>query len=84
MTGFDRKEAESFGKQLVGFTFNPSGDPAVAKLKGLYAEIIDILHDGFEKSPDEGPEQFIWRQAIMDALAAQMMAVKAQTWPKAK
>lgn len=82
MTGFDRERTDSFGKTLVGLAFNPSGDTGVTKIKMLFAEIIDVLHDGFEKSPDEGPEQFIWRQAIMDALAAQMMAVKAQTWKR--
>jgi hypothetical protein len=82
MTGYDRKPGESFGKRLVGFDFNPSGDPKVAQLKGLFAEIADILSDGFEKAPDEGPEQFIWREAIMNTLSAQMMAVKAATWRK--
>jgi hypothetical protein len=80
VTGFDRKPVDSFGKRLVGFEFNPSGDPKVAQLKALFAEIIDITHDGMEASPDEGPEQFIWREAIMRSLDAQMWCVKAVTW----
>jgi hypothetical protein len=84
MTGYDRKEADSYGKRLVGFTFNPSGDPKVAQLKGLFAEIIDICADDLGKMGEEGDTGPLYREAIMRTLDAQMWTVKAATWPKAK
>jgi hypothetical protein len=83
VTGYDRKEAESYGKNLVGFTFNPSGDAKVAQLKGLFAEIIDICHDG-QVAAEGHQEASIWNEAILRSLDAQMWTVKAATWPKAK
>lgn len=84
MTGYDRKDPDSYGKKLVGFDFNPSGDQKVAKLEGLYAEIIDILADDLMKIGDEddSPQGPIYREAIMRALDAQMWAVKGVTWRK--
>lgn len=84
MTGYDRKNADSYGHKLVGFSFNPSGDPKVAQLKGLFAEIIDLCADELAKATDEGPDGPLWREAIMRSLDAQMWTVKAATWPKAK
>lgn len=76
----------TYGKKLVGLDFNPSGDPKVAKLKGLFAEIADICHDELEALGDDadavesaGP---IWREAIMRTLDAQMWTVKGATWRK--
>jgi hypothetical protein len=80
VSGYDRKNADSYGHKLVGFTFNPSGDPQVAQLKGLFAEIIDICADRLAKCPDEGSEGPIWREAIMRSLDAQMWTVKGATW----
>jgi hypothetical protein len=83
VTGYDRKEADSYGKRLVGFTFNPSGDPKVAQLKSLFAEIIDICHDGLKDAGDNELAS-LWNEAALRSLDAQMWTVKAQTWPKAK
>lgn len=33
----------TFGEQLVGLTFNPSGDPEVQRAKELCAELADIV-----------------------------------------
>jgi hypothetical protein len=84
VTGYDRKEADSYGKRLVGFTFNPSGDPKVAKLKMLFAEIVDICADDLAALSDVDDANAIYREAIMRSLDAQMWTVKAATWPKAK
>jgi hypothetical protein len=79
VTGYDRKNADSYGHKLVGFTFNPSGDPKVAQLKGLFAEIIDICHDGLMEAKDNELAT-LWNEASLRSLDAQMWTVKAATW----
>jgi hypothetical protein len=79
-------ESLTFGQKAVGLTFNPSGDPLVAKLKQLYAEIIDICHterwnaDALG-SPTQSKERVrLFSIAITEAQGAQMWAVKGATW----
>lgn len=79
MTGYDRKPADSLGKQLVGFNFNPSGDQTVANLKGLFAEIIDIVND---LSVKDKTHERLAADAITMIITAQMWSVKAATWAK--
>ena len=62
---------------IVGVSFNPSGDPDVHKIKMLYAQIIDTLHNlKFEVNCSENKRSFL-EVAITNALGAQMWAVKA-------
>jgi len=71
----------TYGEKAVGLNFNPGGDEMVAKLKRLYAEIIDICHKeqaAYEKEPSE--KHFLFSIAIREAQGAQMWAVKAVTW----
>ena len=69
----------TFGEKAVGLTFNPSGDPTVNKIKGLYAEIIDICHDARgEAGPGEKSRHL--SVAITEAESAQMRAVKGVTY----
>jgi hypothetical protein len=72
------KMTQSFGQKAVGASFNPSGSSEVDKLKGLYAEIIDLLNDirGSERSE----RARLASVAITEAQGAQMWAVKAATW----
>ena len=70
----------TFGEKAVGSTFNPSGDATVAKLKKLYAEIIDTLSDGNLDNGATGLKGRFLGRAINDAVAAQMWAVKAVTF----
>ena len=72
--------ALTFGEKAVGLTFNPSGDEKVAKLKKLYAEIIDTLSDGNLDNAATGLAGRILGRAINEAMSAQMWAVKAATW----
>ena len=72
-------EPMSFGEKAVGLTFNPSGDPTVRKLKGLYAEIIDIC-DAARKNGAGNEQKRLFSVAITEAQGAQMWAVKAATW----
>jgi len=72
----------TFGEQAVGLDFNPSGNETVTKLKTLYAEIIDILvPDGDLDNGATGLKGRILGRAINDAIVAQMLAVKAVTFP---
>lgn len=82
VAGYDRKNTDSYGHKLVGFSFNPSGDPKVARLKGLFAEIIDLCHDELLTAGDNELAT-LWSEATFRTLDAQMWTVKAATWPKA-
>lgn len=68
----------SFGQKAVGVTFNPGGDELVTKVKSLYADIIDLLHE--MKTPENSGKNRHISIAITDAETAQMRAVKAITW----
>jgi hypothetical protein len=71
----------TFGEQLVGLTFNPSGDPKVKRAKELCAELADLLNDN-RKKDIQGLflEHSIFSAAITDILKAQMMVVKSLTF----
>jgi hypothetical protein len=71
----------TFGEKAVGLTFNPAGNEKVAKLKSLYAEIIDVLNDDRGENRDERAR--LSSVAITEAQGAQMWAVKAVTWSRA-
>ena len=69
----------SFGERAVGLTFNPSGDPAVTKVKQTFAAIIDQMNDLRNSSGSAGVKRHA-STAITMAEDAQMRAVKALTW----
>lgn len=75
-------EAEpSFGEILVGYKFNPSGDPKVQKVKRLFAEIADIMYEDYL---DEIKQSTVLKDKLMDhavgeILNAQMNVVKVIT-----
>lgn len=72
-------EALTYGQRAVGLTFNPGGNEDVARVKQLYADIIDELNNGRDKT--ENPEvKRLCSIAITEAQTAQMWAVKAITW----
>lgn len=68
----------SFGEQLVGLTFNPSGDAKVTKIKKTYAELADIINDT-EFNDNNYKNKLIKDKAIMDILSACMSTVKLLT-----
>lgn len=73
-------QVQSFGQQLVGLSFNPSGDPKVQRAKELCAELADLLQDhvsGRETSPFE---QQLYNHTIGEILNAQMNVVKVLTF----
>lgn len=70
----------TFGEQLVGITFNPSGDPKVQRAKVLCAELADLLNDHHEKKWSSQLEQILFNHTIGEILNAQMNVVKALTF----
>jgi len=82
---------QSYGEKAVGITFNPSGDEQVARIKELYAQIIDLCNELRTVEPEgAGPISMprvansernrLFAIAITSAQGAQMWAVKAITW----
>lgn len=76
----DTSREMTFGEKAVGITFNVGNDPTVAKIKSLYAQIIDTLTDGNLDNSATGLKGRFLGRAINDAVAAQMWAVKAVTF----
>lgn len=74
--------AMTYGEHAVGLSFNPSGDPRVAKLKEHYAAIIDMLHELRMADGTDAEERRLYDIAVKEAQGAQMWAVKAATWRK--
>ncbi len=75
----------SFGQNLVGLTFNPSGDAKVQRAKELCAELADlIVADKLSRAfPGENEPSELYKQlyshAIGEILNAQMNVVKVLT-----
>jgi hypothetical protein len=65
------------GEQMVGLSFNPSGNADVNKIKVLYAEIIDLMWTMRGRTVDSDTMADV---AIQSAITAQMWAVKAITY----
>lgn len=79
-------EPLTFGEQLVGKTFNPSGDDKVARLKALASEMADIVRDermrrldAGQDSKDDGIATILFEGTIKEILTAQMLSVKYLT-----
>ncbi len=69
----------TYGQKAVGLSFNPSGDDKVARVKQMYADIIDMMDD-LRVSAGCGEAGRLASIAITEAQTAQMWAVKALTW----
>lgn len=75
----------TFGQQLVGLTFNPSGREDVNKAKQLSADLIDLVADNHNQfASNERPVSWtrsVLRTAAINAVVtAQMAVVKILTW----
>lgn len=68
----------TYGDRAVGLTFNPANDPAVDKIKKLYAEIIDTINE--IRGEDRSDKARLLSVAITEAQTAQMWAVKGITY----
>ena len=66
----------TFGEQLVGLTFNPSGNERVLKAKQLCAELADLVNDNYT---DNDLRDILYTHTIGEILNAQMNVVKLLT-----
>jgi hypothetical protein len=78
VTGEMRRQP-TFGEQLVGLDFNPSGDPKVQRAKELCAELANLVKP--EMNATASPlKRLLSEQAIGEILNAQMNVVKVLTF----
>lgn len=70
----------TYGEKVVGVTFLPSQYPSVDEIRRLYAKIIDICNDEAKRSASQPSRHAILMQAIVQAMGAQMWAVKGFTY----
>lgn len=69
----------TYGQKAVGLTINPSGDPAVAKCKQGFADLIDQMNE-LRTGCTSGVQARRASSAITMMDDAQMRCVKALTW----
>lgn len=70
----------TFGQQLVGLSFNPSGDPRVQRAKELCAELADLVYeDNKVLSVDNTVKHHLLHHTYGEILNAQMNVVKVLT-----
>lgn len=81
-TNMDQTPELTFGQQLVGLTFNPSGDPKVQRAKELCAELADLLNEHYNEGRRSSSYLRIklFEHTIGEVLNAQMNAVKMLTF----
>ena len=72
----------SYGEKLVGKAFNPSGSSDVDEIKGLYADVIDMLTERHTTSATTNAkiQNRMLEIAAEKAIEAHMWAVKALTY----
>jgi hypothetical protein len=69
----------TYGEEAVGYTFNPSGDDKVDKIKRLYADVIDLI-DTVRREAHSLEQKRLLSIAITEAQTAQMWSVKGVTY----
>jgi hypothetical protein len=69
----------SFGEQLVGLNFNPSGDADVQRVKELAAEMAEILKRRYTSDGRGALKSLLFDHAVGEILNAQMNVVKVIT-----
>jgi len=69
----------SFGEQLVGLSFNPSGDADVHRVKELAAEMAEILKRRYTTDGRGALKSLLFDHAVGEILNAQMNVVKVIT-----
>ena len=81
MENQEQKQELTFGQKLVGLAFNPSQDDKVGKVKQLFAEITDILHEHVSRPSERSAmENLLHNHAVGEILNAQMSTVKVLTF----
>ena len=69
----------SFGEQLVGIEFNPSGSDEVTKVKSMFAEIAEIMKNNYQKETRHPLKSLLFDHAVGEIVNAQMAVVKVLT-----
>lgn len=69
----------TFGQQLVGLTFNPSGDEKVNRAKLLCSELADLVNDNDGGEKPSYLYNLVKGSALREILNAQMNVVKLLT-----
>jgi len=67
---------ETFGQKLVGVSFNPSKMLNIDIVKGLCAELLDVLNDSNDPKNQNEMSKVLFEHAIGEVLNAQMSVVK--------
>lgn len=70
----------TFGEQLVGLSFNPSGDAKVQRAKELCAELADLLNNSLSTKKPSWLDELLFNHAVGEILNAQMNVVKVLTF----
>ena len=74
------KQQLSFGQKLVGINFNPSVDDRGSIVKGLFAQIVDIVDDNSNPNEEKTRLSILLRDHTLgEILNAQMNVVKLLT-----
>ncbi len=89
------KTSLTFGEQLVGLRFNPSGNEKVQKAKELCAELANLINEDYENPYQDGDiekgiapgyrdqlKESLFQHTIGEILNAQMNVVKLLTFRK--
>lgn len=79
MSTVNEEKILSFGEQLVGLSFNPSGDPMVQRVKEICAELAEIMKDNYTEGEKSPVKSLLFDHAIGEILNAQMCVVKVIT-----
>lgn len=70
----------TFGQKLVGFNFNPSGDPRVQRVKEICAELADLVReDNHVLDLNNTVKHHLIHHTYGEILNAQMNVVKVLT-----
>jgi hypothetical protein len=77
--GFEEKRLPTFGEQLLGLSFNPSGDEDVHRVKELAAEMAEILKRRYSNDEKTPVKSLLFDHAVGEILNAQMTVVKVIT-----
>ena len=69
----------TFGEQLIGVDFNPSGDPTVHKVKMMFAEIAEIMKQNYMGENKHPLKSLLFDHAVGEVVNAQMSVIKVLT-----
>lgn len=76
-----QEKSSTFGENLMGITFNPSGNQTVHEIKTKFAEIADLINKHYEERTDYQFEALIiFQNCLQHLLDAQMNCVKLVTY----